>query len=332
MPLQRPNRWTDLARSRCLRLGALAAALLLTGCPKRGGFMDFLKDRPATTDRPAPTSLSKAQLVEQLRGLDVRLAAEDGAAVKKVFMLCERERPRIDAVALVGDRLQVDYEAEADGCPATWYKDAPGDVSHGTGYASFHYQLLCGGVDAGGQAAIHAAKSDAFVAAQTFHADGAVEAACLKAGGGKTQFRIEAVRSYGMDVADREDPKRTATYANKDSFTALQADGQPCAVEQGSDGAVTIHACVYTSRLERDESYSFKTRERLNVVMEATAQDLVAKPGERFYASGTLELHVNGWRGQIVFKDGARPPEAELSDGKQTVRVRMNGAFTEAVP
>jgi hypothetical protein len=301
-----------------------ALALLPTACTKTG-FMSFVKQDAEEAPPSQLPPLSLEQLLDQLKGLDLRVGELDGAeSSAKPFMLCEAEEAQEDAVKLDGDELRVRYRAAADACPAAWYKEAPGQVQHGTGLATYDYQLSCPGGDPARASGLRAGD---FFAYQTFHASGPAESACLDKGGGKARFKLSAVRSYGMDVIDRQDDTRRATMSYKTTFTASREGGAPCEAVRGSDGAVTIADCTYTRRLEQDDTYTFKASERLAVLLTARLRQAVAKPGVRFYASGTMDLDVNGWRGTVQLAGAA--PEATLSNGQDSVRVRINGAFTE---
>jgi hypothetical protein len=315
-----------------LSVSLCSAASLLAGCTKTG-FMSFVKSEPEPEASGAESlpPLTPEQLVDQLKGLDLRVGELDGVATSaRPFMLCDQEQVQDDVVRLDGGRLVVRYSAAADACPSQWYKEAPGDVQHGTGLATYDYELGCPGAASDLASGLRAG---VFFAYQTFHASGRAEAACLGAGGGQTRFKLSAVRSYGMDVIDRQDDTRRATMRFKSTVTAAQTDGSPCEARRDGVGTVTIADCTYATRTEQDDSFTFKDAERTRVQMTARLREAVAKPGERFYAGGTIELGVNGWHGTLQLGgNGGGAPVVSLTDGKESVRVRLNGAFTERLP
>lgn len=297
-------------------------------------FLDFWKRAPASAVKSVGaglTPLTKEQVLEQLRGIDVEpAAAAEASASTKPFLLCDLEVASHDSVVSEGEFLRVNYQANGEDCPRSWYQQAPARLENAKGSARFEFELWCPG-----SAAVvknKSLKAGDFFAHQSFDATGQAEAACLQQNDGKSRFLLRTVRSYSMDILDNQDPSRKASYTYKSTLEADNGSGGGCEVRRADAGGSTITQCSYRSLVEQGEHYSFRAAEQLRIQTVAVAHHLEAKPGARFYVAGRIELNINNWRGILFFRNGDTAPEIELSDGRTILRARVNGAFTEALP
>jgi hypothetical protein len=316
-----------------------------SACTKASGFLSAFQSgngreapagQVASGPDPAPASkLGKEQVQDQLKGLVVTpgLSSDDAQAPPGGdFLVCDREKATADEAKLIGGALSVRYEASTEGCVRSWYKDQPFELTSVVGFASFTYKLQCPDQAVTAAIDVKSLKAAEFYRHQTFDFNGVEEAKCLAKTGRKAAYQLTTTKAQAVEGKDPADASKTSKLSSKTVFEVSSAEHGPCGVVQEPAGAVTVKDCVYRSSQRVEGSYSFRPADSFDAVTTATAHDLRAKPGDRFYSSGTLALTVNNWHGEATFKNGAEAPVAELSDGRQTVRFRLNGEFTNEVP
>ncbi len=308
-------------------------------CTKGGSFMSvFGGGKPPKPDGDGLLSaeagslpkLSRVDLADQLKGIAVMpsAAGENGKGEPGGdYLLCAAEQTMADTARVDGETLEVSYEANADACPSALPTKADTALAGGTGFVTFTYALACKGAAAG--LVLKGFKAAAFFRHQSFNFDGAAEKRCLDAAAGKGGYRLKTVKSYGYDVKDMGRNKVTGRVEVKTSLEASTPDQGFCAVEREPGGAITVKHCVYRSAVRLENHPEGGAPSTLEAVTVATAHDLRSKPGDRYYSSGTMDLVINNWRGRAEFRNGAEPPVAELSDGREVLKFKMNGEFTD---
>ncbi len=306
----------------------------LTACTRSEGFLEFLKQKvrgdgskSSPKDAEGPTPLDKAGLLEQLKGIAVSPLgnASGGAALE--HMICEGERAHKNAVSGKDGKLRVAYEADAEACVGDKYKAAVtkgAKLTGGVGLATFSYTVDCPGIASD---VVAKWKPSGFFNAETFRFDGP-EKDCLSLGGGKSAFELDAAVSSGVDAQDPRDTKKTARFDAKRSLSIHAPGGGPCRVEVTGKAHMVRGECLHIATSRNTAKYSFAEPTLTHVVVKVVLKDVSATIGEQFYDVGSMDLDVNGWKGKVRFSDGKAPPVVELTDGREVVRVKLNGEFT----
>jgi hypothetical protein len=269
----------------------------------------------------AATDLAKDELAQQLGNLGLGLEAPQGAK-DQAYLLCADEIPTAAQVGAADGVMRVRYAADAGKCPAHWTKE---ELAASSGRGRYMFDLWCDEGPAKAAAGLPATR----LLRETFVANGELETACMDAAGGKGRYRVASSRRYEMSFKKASLPVVTSA----STLHVDRGDGEPCEIAHPAKGAYVIAACRYDLRSIEDYASPADGKAK-HVVLKAAmaAHNLVAQAGDRFYSGGTIDLTLNNWKGTIEFKNGAVAPEAELSNGRDVVRVRINGNSTELLP
>lgn len=104
-------------------------------------------------------------------------------------------------------------------------------------------------------------------------------------------------------------------------------DGGPC-LGTAKDGITTATGCV--------ELYNFKVtkfvlegepipEQLVSDYFKVESRGIEARDDEPWYSAGSMQVDVNGWKGEVSYQDGKTPPQYELKskDGKETAAGKL---------
>lgn len=271
------------------QLGACLVLWTLPGCDcaRSSRFMKFAQERDTLpVVDPSLRKLSQAEMGEALRQIDTSLAPAIGTAepiVAGPYFFCPTERRVNEQVRVHEGTVEASVDVDDSPC-------GRGDQ------AVFRFRMQCPGEP---DVAISDTTVEQFAHHSGFNFTGAWEKRCLMRGEGKASFTQST---------------RVTTKERQQTYSIARVGGEPCNVSRMGDGPVTIHDCSFKARRESGGDV---------VELQATAENLVGHPNDRYYRSGTLHIVLNDWSGKVVFSDGSAPPVAQLSNGTETMNLTL---------
>jgi hypothetical protein len=107
----------------------------------------------------------------------------------------------------------------------------------------------------------------------------------------------------------------------------MQSDGSPCVFTRTGDGVGSMQNCDFYRRVEKTKLADQSTT--VSELLKLEARDLKSASEGRFYASGTMNLLVNQWKGAMTFKNAQTSPTYQMTAGSKSIKGSLTGGLYE---